>query len=34
MEKEFDAALDQGPVLTLDPFMDKGLETEQGKEER
>ena len=33
MEKEFDAALDQGPVLTLDPFMDKGLETEQGKEE-
>ena len=26
MEKEFDAA--------LDPFMDKGLETEQGKEER
>ncbi|MCI8607802.1 MAG: toxic anion resistance protein [Hungatella sp.] len=34
MEREFDAALDQGPVLTLDPFMDKGLETEQGKEER
>lgn len=34
MEKEFDAALDQGPVLTLDPFMDKGLETEHGKEER
>ena len=34
MEKEFDAALDQGPGLTLDPFMDKGLETEQGKEER
>ncbi len=34
MEKEFDAALDQGPVLTLDPFTDKGSETEQGKEER
>ena len=34
MEREFDAALEQGPVLTLDPFMDKGLETEQGKEER